>query len=98
MRFLEQEGAIMTCNVEQCSYNQAEECHAQAIHVGGQHPQCDTFTTGPVDELASATEGDVGGCDMMECHFNEDRECEASGITVATHEMHADCLTYRPQV
>ncbi|MHB1323339.1 MAG: DUF1540 domain-containing protein [Coriobacteriia bacterium] len=98
MKFLEQEGAIMTCNATQCSYNQVEECHAESIHVGGDHAICDTFTTTGAQELATSTEGEVGGCDMIECHFNEDRDCEANGVTVATHNGHADCFTFRPQV
>ncbi len=98
MKLMEQEGAIMTCNVTQCSYNQVEECHAESIHVGGDHAICDTFTTTGVQEVVSSTEGEVGGCDMIECHFNEDRDCEASGVTVAMHNGHADCFTFRPQV
>lgn len=98
MKFMEQEGAIMTCTVMDCSYNQAEECHADAIHVGGDHATCDTFTTTAVQDLSSSTEGDVGGCDMVDCHFNEDRDCEANGVTVSMHESHADCLTFRPQM
>lgn len=98
MRFLEQEGSIMTCTATQCSYNQVEECHAESIHVGGEHAKCDTFTTMQITDLASSSEGDVSGCDMIECHFNKDRDCDASGVTVTSHDGHADCLTFRPQI
>lgn len=84
---------VETCLVEQCTYNCREECCAPDIQVGGDHPLCDTFTTGevqPTDTMAS-----VGGCDVTQCHFNDSMDCMAAGITVSNHAGHADCLTFR---
>lgn len=96
MRFMAEDGVVLTCTVTDCSYNQAEECHADQIQVGGDHPTCDTFTNSGVVETSRA-EGDVGSCDMTQCHFNSDSDCDAAGVTVSWHEQHADCMTFRPQ-
>ena len=97
MKFMSEEGAVLTCQVMECSYNESEECHASEIQVGGNHPTCDTFTTSGMVEK-SRSEGDVSACDMSQCHFNSHNDCEANGITVAMHENHADCYTFRPEM
>ncbi|MBE0475872.1 MAG: DUF1540 domain-containing protein [Coriobacteriia bacterium] len=94
---MQEEGSVLTCMVTQCSYNQAEECHAEEIQVGAGHATCDTFTTSGAIERAR-DEGEVGACDMTQCHFNSNRDCDAAGITVGSHEQHADCVTYRPEM
>lgn len=94
MEILHKEGEVMTCQAEECSYNQMDVCHAQKIAVGGPHAMCDTYTTrGATDLMTDA--GSVGRCDILQCSFNDDRSCDASGITVGHHEQHADCMTYR---
>lgn len=87
---------VVTCNVTQCSYNQNESCCAPQISVGGNHPQCDTFTMSSDVRPMHQDMSKVGMCEVVQCSFNADRECDAPGITVAPHSEHADCSSYRP--
>lgn len=85
---------VVTCKVTECSYNQQEQCCAQNIEVGDQHPQCDTFTTGSVQRMQQSM-SKVGICNVMDCSFNASKKCDAPGITVTQHTDHADCSSYR---
>jgi hypothetical protein len=87
------EAHVMTCLAEDCSYNCRDECCAPAIEVGAEHPACDTFTTGAVDEATGVPP--VRECKVVDCHFNDSAECLASGITMIHHAGHADCATFR---
>lgn len=91
------EGSVLTCRVDECSYNDSEICHAPGIQVGGEHAMCASFTTdrssGRNSDMA-----DVGRCDATMCAFNSGQGCGAPGITVEHHEQHADCATYRAMV
>lgn len=89
-----QDGAVLTCTVADCSYNKMLECWAPDIQVGEDHPRCDTFTsqTVPLADAAAV----VGWCGVSECGFNAGSHCGARGITVDHHSQHADCVTFRP--
>jgi hypothetical protein len=89
----DRDGAVMTCTVEDCSYNMLEECRAPRIEVGGKHPYCDTYTR----EEAQLAEKDafVAACMTEQCSFNQEERCVARGITLDCHDGHADCATYR---
>jgi hypothetical protein len=90
-------GAVMTCMTTQCSYNKSEECMAPIVSVGnGDHPSCDTFTTGEV-ELATR-DANVARCQISACAWNDIHHCDASGVTLGNHQSHADCMTFRPRV
>jgi hypothetical protein len=90
----DQDGAVLTCTVADCSYNQSLECWAPSIQVGEDHPRCDTYTQQEVSRSAAAAI--VGWCGVAECGFNEGSHCGARGITVDHHTLHADCVTFRP--
>lgn len=96
-RALDQDGCVLTCTVTDCGFNKAEECWAQQIQVGDQHPTCDTFTRS-TQVQQSQQEGIVMACRVSECNFNDSQNCHARGITVSTHTEHADCLTFRPKM
>lgn len=87
------EGQVLTCQVEDCSYNSGCECLAPSISVGSSIPMCDTYT----HQNASQTECDaaVSRCAVDECAFNQTRECHAAGVTVAMAQGTAECLTFR---
>lgn len=91
-----EQGPVLTCQKRDCSYNQNECCYANQIQVGDDHPKCDTYTTGQVQQRAQQT-AKVGTCYVNSCHFNTSQSCHAAGITVADHTGHADCYTMRPQ-
>ncbi|MDI6715911.1 MAG: DUF1540 domain-containing protein [Actinomycetota bacterium] len=90
-------GRVLTCTVNECSYNKNNVCHAPDINVGEMHPTCDTFTQEAVSPIAQGMP-DVSVCNVTECRFNLNNDCTAPGITVAHHSEHADCLTYRTGV
>lgn len=86
-------GPVLTCKVEDCSYNERECCYAPQIEVGDDHPKCDTYTREGAQ--ATAEMAMVGSCHVQECYFNSSEECHAAGITVGFHSGHADCMTAR---
>src|SRR5690242_17459622 len=90
----DQNGAVLTCTVADCSYNKELECWAPEIKVGEDHPRCDTFTHLAVQ--AAPRESVVARCGVTACDFNADTHCNARGITVSNHTAHADCMTFRP--
>lgn len=88
------QGPVLTCKVEDCSYNQHDCCYAPQIEVGDDHPMCDTYTRGQAGNLSSSM-AMVGVCHVADCSFNQSEQCNAAGITVAFHQQHADCFTSR---
>ena len=34
---------VAKCDVAHCFYNKVLQCHAPAINVGGEHPNCDNL-------------------------------------------------------
>lgn len=90
-----EEGHVLSCTVDECTYNQSRECHAPAIVVGSEHATCDTFTKGEARAMTEATPP-VSKCSIDACKFNQNLMCHAPGITVDYHSAHADCLTYVP--
>ncbi len=90
-----QDGAVLTCTVADCAYNRNLECWASNVHIGDDHPRCDTFTQQENVGLAQLGAA-VGWCGVSECGFNEGSHCGARGITVDRHSSHADCVTFRP--
>ena len=84
---------VAKCDVENCFYNTDLKCHAPAINVGGDHPNCDTFI--PMGKhIARSETSAVGACHVSKCKFNADLTCSAQNITVAHHTDHADCATF----
>lgn len=90
---IQTESHVLTCLAEDCSYNCRDECCAPVIEVGSEHPACDTFTTGAVEEAAG--EPQISKCDVGQCHYNHDSLCGAAGVTMLAHSGHADCATFR---
>jgi hypothetical protein len=90
-----QDGAVLTCTVDDCAFNRGLECWAPKITVGEDHPRCDTYTRRPDLPLCD-TASVVGWCGVSDCGFNTDKHCGARGITVDHHGTHADCGTFRP--
>lgn len=89
----DQDGAVLTCTVTDCTYNRSLECFAPSIQVGAEHPRCDTYTHSSVD--LGMEESFVAMCMTKQCDFNTDSHCMARGITLDCHEGHADCATFR---
>lgn len=97
-RSMQGNGAVVTCTVTECSYNQQESCCASTIEVGEDHPSCDTFTTDGPQASMSSSLSQVAQCHVEDCSFNQSQDCTAPGITVTHHSNHADCLSYRSQM
>ncbi|MHB9024685.1 MAG: DUF1540 domain-containing protein [Armatimonadota bacterium] len=87
---------VTECQVDSCFYNREKQCHAPAINVGSDHPECDTFIP-KGEHISRQGNGMVGACHVAQCRHNNDLTCQASGITVAYHESHADCGTFDPR-
>ena len=87
---------ISSCEVTTCFYNADQACHAPAINVGSDHPECDAFLAdGTGRHIARKDQGMVGACHISDCRFNDDLTCAASSIVVLGHRGHADCGTYQ---
>lgn len=88
---------ISECDVQECAYNTANQCHALAITVGDMaHPRCDTFLTAQQHGGDPNTFGQVGACKVSVCKFNKSFECSAPNIHVGHHKKDcADCLTFQ---
>jgi hypothetical protein len=88
---------ISACDVQDCSYNKNQECHALAITVGG--PEvcacCDTYLHSSKKGGVAETTGGVGACKVDACSFNSSFECSAPGIRVELQHGHADCTTFK---
>jgi hypothetical protein len=87
---------VMRCEVDKCFYNRELQCHAPAINVGGEHPNCDTFIP-QMTHINRMETSNVGACHVNQCKYNKDLTCSAAGIVVAHHADHADCDTFEPQ-
>lgn len=87
---------VVSCQAANCSFNGDEQCHALAINIGDDEPQCDTFIgTGP--KCASfGTGGGVGACKVRTCQFNDCMMCSAPEIRVSW-AADARCDTFRPR-
>ena len=93
---MEQLPPVTECQVEKCFYNRDLMCHAPAINVGGEHPNCDTFIPKGNHIMRSDT-AMVGACHVDDCKYNQELMCQAAGIVVALHNLHADCGTFEPR-
>ncbi len=56
--------AVTFCNVEECAYNDHENCRAAAITVDGPEPLCDTFCKNQEKGGIAQEVGSVGACKM----------------------------------
>jgi len=86
---------IKKCTVTQCFYNRTNQCHAHAITVGHDQPECDTFA-----QSSSSTDkqgaGEVGACHVTQCSFNDSMYCHAcDDIVVGWSGDKAVCTTFR---
>jgi hypothetical protein len=86
---------VARCEVTDCFYNRDTNCHAPAINIGGEHPNCDTFIP-TANHISRMEQGMVGACHVNQCKWNQDLTCHAANIVVAHHNLHADCETYTP--
>lgn len=88
---------VQQCAVSDCSYNQAQTCHARAITVGGaQDHLCDTMFNAAEHTSRSETAG-VGACKTRACTHNVDLECQAEQIEIGLTGGQASCMTFAPR-
>lgn len=85
---------VSSCEMKECFFNTAQECHAPAINVGGDLPECDTFINESRHGGAMGSTAMVGACKVVNCKFNDEFCCGASDIVVGHHGSRGDCLTY----
>lgn len=87
--------AVTQCEVEECSYNVQQKCHAKAITIGdGDSPHCDTLFCGAPAVNGTSIQAGVGACKVSSCSYNEDLECSAESIRVGLLDDSVNCLTY----
>lgn len=86
---------ILRCEMSDCFFNRDDMCHAPAIHIGSDHPNCDTYVHRP-SHTERAETGLVGACHIDHCRYNTDDTCLANRIVVAHHIDHGDCETFQP--
>jgi hypothetical protein len=90
---------VKKCDVQNCGFNQGNNCHAKAITVGdGTNPGCDTFMDSQRHTIERTRIAGVGACKVSGCQYNSDFECVADNITVGFVEGKVNCQTYRPQM
>jgi len=85
---------VSSCVMDECFFNTAQKCHAPAINVGGNSPECDTFIADSRHGGAMDSTAMVGACKVSKCSFNRDFCCGAASIRVGPHGHRGDCLTY----
>ena len=85
---------VVKCQVDSCSFNQNQICHALGINVGGPHQECDTFIKAGNKAGSNLITSSVGACKVPNCRFNNMMLCEADAVSVGWHGEHADCLTF----
>jgi hypothetical protein len=86
---------IQDCSMNDCAYNQNDQCHTMAITIGdGACPMCDTYFKSSKKGGISDMTGGVGACKTANCKMNESLECSASGIRVGQHMTHGECQTF----
>ena len=89
---------VTKCEVNDCTYNADDLCHATAITIGnGRHPSCNAFWRfmmkgkgGDVGCTAS-----VGACKVSSCIYNVGLECQAPEVFVGYKEREPNCLTFQ---
>jgi len=87
--------AVSLCDVTQCQYNGAQQCHAKAITIGdGVTPECDTFFRGNNSVDAPHILAGVGACKVRGCKFNDDLECTAEHVKIGYSGEEVRCLSY----
>ncbi|MET9256540.1 DUF1540 domain-containing protein [Streptomyces sp. NPDC048182] len=84
---------VHSCSATNCSYNQASDCHAGAITVGGDHAHCGTFVE-ITPRSGMDRNGLVGACHRSDCVHNDKLECTAAAVDIGPRDDVADCLTY----
>jgi hypothetical protein len=89
---------VQQCDVNQCAYNEEQQCHALAITIGdNDEPECDTYFKHSERGGDKSSIAGVGACKVTGCSWNKDLECSASKIMVGLKEQDVDCLTYQPK-
>ncbi|MFH0811116.1 MAG: DUF1540 domain-containing protein [Pseudomonadota bacterium] len=87
---------VESCTVNSCFYWRDGRCCAEAINVGADHPNCDTFKAGS-GHIDRCGLGGVGACKVENCRHNNQLLCNAPKVSVGMHYEHADCETFVPR-
>lgn len=83
------------CEVDDCSYNWEQRCHAFAITIGDDvHPLCDTFCRSSAKGGDEASIAGVGACKVATCSHNNSLECGCSEISVGFQGDEIDCMNF----
>jgi len=86
---------IIECDVAECAYNNANQCHTPAVTIGGPTDhKCDSFCMSSNKGGFPDVTAVVGACKVAECTHNLDLECAAPGIKVGYVGHEIDCLTF----
>jgi len=86
---------VKKCEVNDCAYNQDNNCHTAAITVGDSaSPRCDTFCKSSMKGGKADVVAGVGACKVSSCKYNNNLECGAPGISVGYKKKEPDCLTF----
>lgn len=87
---------VEQCNVNECSYNDENRCHALAVTIGdGVHPHCDTYVHASHRGGDRNCDAGVGACKVEGCSNNKHLECHAKSVQIGWQGDEIDCLTYK---
>lgn len=88
---------VSRCDVDRCTYNVNQACHAKAITIGDfNNPGCDTYFENNQHNKETKRMAGVGACKVDECQYNKDFECMAAKIVVGFKTAKINCLTFKP--
>jgi hypothetical protein len=85
---------VKKCDVTECCFNTENKCHAVAIQVGDQVPQCDTYSQKKESCGFKELTADVGACKVTECVHNVDLICTADAIDVSWRHQRPECISF----
>ncbi len=85
---------VAECLMDQCAYNDKNDCHAYAITVHSGDHTCATFLPTPVHGGLEKYPAKVGACQRVECVHNADLVCSADSVRVGADGGAARCLTF----
>jgi hypothetical protein len=83
---------VCGCNVGSCAYNDARECHAPAVIIGGPEGRmCDIFVRSSIKCGSDGITGRINECKARVCRFNDRSQCVAREVTVISDGIQPRC-------
>lgn len=89
---------ISKCEVDICSFNRNETCHARAVTISSiGRGRCETFCHLTTHSRDTSYTGFVGACKAQQCEDNFDLECQRREISIGYKAQGPCCNCYQPK-